>query len=111
MRVTAAHSDRRVGVAVVPLVLELGVVLQHGRALAGCVRPPASPCCARASTCLSSARPSPVCLQVGLGVGIGTYGGSVSLSVACDRALLGDAAREILGTMLEEHANYCTPGA
>ena len=34
---------------------------------------------------------------VGLGVGIGTYAGRISLSITCDRSLLGDAAAELLG--------------
>lgn len=44
---------------------------------------------------------------VGLGVGIGTYAGQCALSVTCDRALLGDAADELLGAMLAEHERYC----
>ena len=41
---------------------------------------------------------------VALGVGIGTYAGTVALSVACDKARLGEgAADEILRLMMEGH--------
>ena len=30
-----------------------------------------------------------------------------ALSVACDKALLGDSARALLDAMLAEHARYC----
>ena len=48
---------------------------------------------------------------VGLGVGIGTYAGGAALSVVCDRNLLGDSSKELLGHMLNEHAAYCAPRA
>ena len=44
---------------------------------------------------------------VGLGIAIGTYAGRASLSVACDRTLMGDSANELLGLMMAEHARYC----
>ena len=44
---------------------------------------------------------------VALGVGLGTYAGSIGVSVTCDRVLLGDgAADELLQLMLQEHERY-----
>ena len=43
-------------------------------------------------------------------IAIGTYAGRASLSVACDRTLMGDSANELLGLMMAEHARYCEAG-
>lgn len=39
---------------------------------------------------------------VALGIGVGTYGGQISVSLTCDRGLLGDDATMLLEMMLEE---------
>lgn len=41
-----------------------------------------------------------------LGIGIGSYSGSLTLSVASDRALLGAASEEFLELMLSEYNAY-----
>ena len=54
---------------------------------------------------LSGFLPTPT--GVALGVGLGTYGGGIGISITCDVGVLGEeAAQTILDLMLEEHREY-----